>query len=241
MPLRPQPEELLPQGQGPLRVQGLQLPLPGQRAPARRRWSLCSPERWHLWLGPASGLGPAPEPAESYRWSHPTRPEQSRSCSCSAADSANQVAGASAFLPRQRSSGTVRQQSKQESDRGGRSALQISPRTRVQRADSQFRSMGRSHLGISMELSPLTPSLVDLIRFVLCATGNMAGMQRDFCCLSLSGHAFVICLILFAIQAKRFQLSIEGRAADPKPPGDLRHLPPIVGNGVPDQFGLQFF
>jgi hypothetical protein len=60
-------------------------------------------------------------------------------------------------------------------------------------------------------------------------------MSGDFPRLSLCCNAFGAGVVAAAVQSEAFQLPIEGRAADLQPPGDFRHLPAVMGDGIANQ------
>ena len=65
----------------------------------------------------------------------------------------------------------------------------------------------------------------------------------DFHGLSRRGHGLFLAVggTAALIEAERFELSIECRAADLQPPRNFGHLPAIVRNRVADDLGLDLF
>jgi hypothetical protein len=74
-----------------------------------------------------------------------------------------------------------------------------------------------------------------------CAQREYRIKSSDFLGLSLRGHGFGSRLFTLTIQAEGIELAVESRAPDLQPARHLRHLPPVMGYGIPNDVGLELF
>src|ERR1700722_528099 len=74
-----------------------------------------------------------------------------------------------------------------------------------------------------------------------CGQSRYSAESGDFLRLSLCGNAVRLGFPAFCIQTEGVELAVERRAADAQSARDLRHLPAIVGNGVPNKLSFELF